>query len=96
VTKTIDRKILREIPKVLASLGMFITSYKPQEVGIGFLYNVILDGRIIGYIPETITEWFIKNLRILKVQGNQVNIQFIFTYIHMHIVLIYSYQNFVL
>lgn len=48
-------------------------SYKPQNDGIGFIYNVILDGRIVGYIPETLTELFINKLRILKIQGKQVN-----------------------
>lgn len=47
-------------------------SYKPQESNIGFLYTVILDGRIVGYVPETLTEYFIKKLRLLKVQGKQV------------------------
>lgn len=78
MTKAIDRKILREIPKVLVSLGMFVISHKPQDTSIGFLYNVFLDGRLIGYVPETFTEWFIKNLRMLKVEGSQVNIQFVF------------------
>jgi len=48
-------------------------SYKPQDINIGFVYNVILDGRIIGYIPETLTALFIKKLRTLKVIGKQVN-----------------------
>lgn len=48
-------------------------SYKPQDSDIGFLYNVILDGRMIGYVPASLTEYFIKKLRILKVQGKQVN-----------------------
>lgn len=48
-------------------------SYKPHDFNIGFLYNIILDGRIIGFIPETLTEYFIKKLRKLKVQGKQVN-----------------------
>lgn len=47
-------------------------SYKPHDVSIGFMYTVVLDGRIIGYIPETLTELFIKKLRTLKVQGKQV------------------------
>lgn len=65
---------MRDIPKVLLSIGMCEASYKPQDVNIGFVYDVILDGRIIGYIPETLTELFIRKLRILKVQGKQVNI----------------------
>lgn len=48
-------------------------SYKPQDINIGFVYNVILDGRIIGYVPETLTAFFIKKLRTLKVKGKQVN-----------------------
>lgn len=64
---------MREIPKVLVSIGMCEVSYKTQDVGIGFMYNVILDGRIVGYIPETLTELFIKKLRTLKIQGKQVN-----------------------
>lgn len=74
VTKSINRKILRDIPKVLISLGMCEASYKPQDVNIGSMYTVILDGRIIGYVPDTLTELFIKKLRSLKVQGKQVNI----------------------
>lgn len=54
-------------------------SYKPQDINIGFVYNVILDGRIIGYIPETLTALFIKKLRTLKVIGKQVNIIYIKT-----------------
>lgn len=49
-------------------------SYKPQDVNIGFVYDVILDGRIVGYVPETLTELFIRKLRTLKVQGKQVSI----------------------
>lgn len=48
-------------------------SYKPQDFNIGFLYNVILDGRIVGCVPETLTEFFINKLRKLKVQGKHVN-----------------------
>lgn len=48
-------------------------SYKSQDIGMGFTYNIILDGRIIGYIPETLTELFIRKLRTLKIQGKQVN-----------------------
>jgi len=48
-------------------------SYKPEDINIGFVYNVILDGRIVGYIPETLTAFFIKKLRTLKVKGKQVN-----------------------
>lgn len=48
-------------------------SYKPQDINIGFVYNVILDGRIIGYVPETLTALFIKKLRTLKVKGKQVS-----------------------
>jgi len=48
-------------------------SYKPQDINIGFVYNVILDGRIVGYVPETLTAFFIKKLRTLKVKGKQVN-----------------------
>lgn len=73
---------MRDIPKVLVSLGMVMMSYKPQDVSIGYMYNVILDGRLIGYVQETLTEWFIKNLRTLKVQDNQVNSQL---YSHTHI-----------
>ncbi|XP_060854584.1 DNA-directed RNA polymerase I subunit RPA2 [Rhopalosiphum padi] len=72
VTKSVSRKILRDIPKVLISLGMCEASYKPQDVNIGFVYNVILDGRIIGYVPETLTALFIKKLRTLKVKGKQI------------------------
>lgn len=59
-------------------------SYKPQDVSIGFMYNVILDGRIIGYIPETLTEYFITKLRTLKVQGKQVN------NIYFHLLFMYT------
>lgn len=55
-------------------------SFKPQNIHIGFVYEVILDGRIVGYIPETLTEFFIKKLRTLKVKGIQVNI-----YLHSNI-----------
>jgi len=55
-------------------------SYKPQDINIGFVYNVILDGRIIGYVPETLTALFIKKLRTLKVKGKQVNIIYIQTH----------------
>lgn len=55
-------------------------SYKPQDINIGFVYNVILDGRIIGYVPETLTALFIKKLRTLKVKGKQVNIFYILTH----------------
>lgn len=56
-------------------------SYKPQDFNFGFLYNVILDGRIVGCIPETLTEYFINKLRKLKVQGKHVNtIFFSFTF----------------
>lgn len=64
---------MRDIPKVLVSLGMCEASYKPQDFNIGFVYNVILDGRIIGYVPETLTALFIRKLRTLKVKGKQVN-----------------------
>lgn len=74
VTTAINRKLLRDIPKVLVSLGMCISTFQPQAVNIGFMYSVILDGRIIGYVPNTLTEFFIRKLRQLKVQGNQVNI----------------------
>lgn len=85
VTKSINIKILRDIPKILLSLGMCEVSYKPH-VSIGFMYTVILDGRIVGYVPETLTELFIKKLRTLKVQGKQVIIL-----IHTHIN-IFRYQ----
>jgi len=49
-------------------------SYKPLDISIGFMYTIILDGRIVGYIPETLTELFIKKLRTLKIQGIQVYI----------------------
>lgn len=91
MTETINRKLLRDIPKILVSLGMSISTYQPQAVNIGFMYNVILDGRIIGYIPETLTEFFIKKLRMLKVQGNQVNT--IYTYAHVYTD---NYQNCIL
>lgn len=68
--------MLREIPKLLVSLGMCEASYKPHDLSIGFMYTVILDGRIVGYIPETLTELFVKKLRTLKVQGKQVIIFF--------------------
>lgn len=64
---------MRDIPKILVSIGMCDASYKPQDVSIGFMYHVILDGRIVGYIPDSFTEMFILKLRILKVQGKQVN-----------------------
>lgn len=73
MTKSINRKILRDIPKILVSLGMCESSYKPQDVSFGFVYNVMLDGRIIGFIPESLTELFIRKLRTLKVQGRLVN-----------------------
>ncbi|XP_050544143.1 DNA-directed RNA polymerase I subunit RPA2 isoform X2 [Daktulosphaira vitifoliae] len=72
VTKSINKKILRDIPKVLKSLGMCDISYKPQDVSIGYEYTVILDGRLVGYVPETIMGLFIKKLRMLKVQGKLI------------------------
>lgn len=49
-------------------------SFKSQDANIGFVFDVILDGRIIGYVPETLINLFIQKLRTLKVQGKQVNI----------------------
>jgi len=82
---------LRDIPKVLVSLGMCEASYKPQDVNIGFMYNVILDGRIVGFIPETLTELFILKLRTLKVQGKQVNSISCFLYYKQ--IDLYKYQR---
>jgi len=56
-------------------------SYKPQDINIGFVYDVILDGRIIGYVPETLTAIFINKLRTLKVKGKQVNTNYIQTHV---------------
>lgn len=61
-------------------------SYKPQDINIGFVYDVILDGRIIGYIPETLTAIFINKLRTLKVKGKQVNTIYIQTHVAYKIV----------
>ncbi|XP_050434808.1 DNA-directed RNA polymerase I subunit RPA2 [Adelges cooleyi] len=72
VTKSVNRKLLRDMPKVLMSIGMCDASYKPQDVSIEYMYTVILDGRIIGYIPESLISWFVKKLRMLKVQGKQI------------------------
>jgi len=69
-------------------------SYKPQDINIGFVYDVILDGRIIGYIPETLTALFINKLRTLKVKGKQVNIIFIQTNIAYKIVILNFSANY--
>lgn len=82
---------------VLVSLGMCEVSYKPQDVGIGFIYNIILDGRIVGCIPETLTELFILKLRTLKIQGKRVNKYFkLFCFISTHNYIIISTNIFII
>lgn len=69
VTDVPDKKLLENIPHVLANLGMTpITS--PAHVK--HQYTVLLDGRILGYVPKNIAPRLVDKLRIKKIKGTEI------------------------
>lgn len=71
VTTTPDEKLVQKLPEVLAILGM-----QPLEQSAGVppnaCYPVLLDGKVIGYLPFASANRFVQKLRFLKIFGEKV------------------------
>ncbi|BES88059.1 Hypothetical protein polymerase [Nesidiocoris tenuis] len=71
VTQTVDPSLLAKLPAVLASLGMIplnetIFSTKEKH------YTAMLDGRVIGKVPERCAGRLVDKLRMQKIEGVKV------------------------
>lgn len=72
-----DQKLLNAIPAILVSLGMIpITEsslkadlFNEEESTMSSYYNVMLDGRIIGHVQESMAKLLVDELRHYKIIG---------------------------
>lgn len=70
VTKHPDRKLKAAIPTVLVDLGMIPLSIADNWKNS---YTVLLDGKVIGLIDDSIVNRVTYKLRELKINGEEVN-----------------------
>ena len=59
-----------QLAKLLVALGMQTTDL-PRQVDFEEWYAVLLDGRVMGRIPNEMAEDLTKQLRLLKVLGKE-------------------------
>ncbi|KAF6208467.1 hypothetical protein GE061_016923, partial [Apolygus lucorum] len=71
VTKTVDPELLAKLPAVLASLGM-IPLNEPNFMIKEKCFTTMLDGRVLGKVPQRSVGRLVDKLRMLKIEGVKV------------------------
>uniref|UniRef100_A0A146LJQ4 DNA-directed RNA polymerase subunit beta n=1 Tax=Lygus hesperus TaxID=30085 RepID=A0A146LJQ4_LYGHE len=71
VTKTADPQLLAKLPAMLASLGM-IPLNEPNILSKDKCFTVMLDGRVLGKVPQRSAGRLVDKLRMLKIEGLKV------------------------
>lgn len=71
VTDIPSEELLANIPRILVEWGM-IGVRSALKIDFKEYYCTQLDGRIVGYVPRKIAGRLVDNLRLLKIQGEQI------------------------
>ncbi|XP_018335521.1 DNA-directed RNA polymerase I subunit RPA2 [Agrilus planipennis] len=73
VTDAPDPVLTKNIPRVLARLGMVpLENYLHENRADS--YVTVVDGKVVGYVPVSIAKDLVDNLRLLKIQGKEIPI----------------------
>ncbi|XP_047106984.1 DNA-directed RNA polymerase I subunit RPA2 isoform X1 [Schistocerca piceifrons] len=73
VTQAADPQLVSQIPSILVSLGMLplgsitLCSYNQSQC-----FVVVLDGRVLGYVPKDAAPSLVQQLRLMKAHGVKV------------------------
>lgn len=71
VTDAPEQALLKNLPSVLYELGVLPLGTIKKNYNC---YDVLLDGKVIGFTPFQNATDIVKSLRILKVEGNKVKL----------------------
>lgn len=73
VTQPVDQSLMTILPSVLTSLGMLpLKMMVSTAVPHHSCYVLLLDGCVLGLVPKDSAPEFVKQLRLLKVDGKKV------------------------
>lgn len=73
VTDLPDETKCNNIPSVLTELGMLpIKNVQNTEVNVKDCYVAQLDGKVIGYVQDSVASQLVEGLRLLKIKGEVI------------------------
>jgi DNA-directed RNA polymerase I subunit RPA2 len=72
ITDAPDPAVLSRLPEILTTLGMVPVDSPTPPLEVKY-YNVLLDGRLVGYLPEDTADELVNTLRMLKLDNKEVS-----------------------